>query len=204
MPSYQPPVADALFLLNDVLKIDRTAICRALPTPRPISSPPCSKRRPSWLRACCSRSTFRRSRGLPPRRRRLGHHAEGFQAAFEAYAEGGWLGLPVDPALWRPGAALYARRAVNEFFASANMAFSMYPGLTTGAVAALLTHGTDEQKQLYAPKMLARPLDRHDEPDRAALRHRSRPAAKPRRRAAPTAATRSPARRSSSPPANTI
>ncbi len=30
----------------------------------------------------------------------------------------------------------------------------MYPGLTQGAMAALLVHGTEEQKALYLPKMV--------------------------------------------------
>jgi acyl-CoA dehydrogenase len=34
------------------------------------------------------------------------------------------------------------------------MAFSMYPGLTQGAMAALLVHGTDEQKKTFVPKMV--------------------------------------------------
>ena len=33
------------------------------------------------------------------------------------------------------------------------MAFAMYPGLTQGAIAALLHHATDEQKKTYLPKM---------------------------------------------------
>jgi alkylation response protein AidB-like acyl-CoA dehydrogenase len=37
---------------------------------------------------------------------------------------------------------------------SANMALMMYPGLTQGAIAAIITHGTDEQKQTYLPKMI--------------------------------------------------
>ena len=49
-----------------------------------------------------------------------------------------------------------------------------------------------------------RRMDRHDEPDRAALRHRSRPAAHQGGRSRPTAATRSPAPRFSSRPASTI
>src|SRR5947199_3068716 len=44
--------------------------------------------------------------------------------------------------------------AVNELMASANMAFAMYPGLTQGAIAAILRHGTDEQKAAYLPKMV--------------------------------------------------
>jgi acyl-CoA dehydrogenase len=43
---------------------------------------------------------------------------------------------------------------VSEFASAANMAFSMYPGLTMGAVAALLVHGSEEQKRTYLPKMV--------------------------------------------------
>ena len=46
-------------------------------------------------------------------------------------------------------------QAVNEFQCSANMAFTMYGGLTMGATAALLVHGSDEQKKTYVPKMVA-------------------------------------------------
>jgi acyl-CoA dehydrogenase len=45
-------------------------------------------------------------------------------------------------------------QTVNEFMAAANVAFAMYPGLTQGAIAVLLTHGTPEQKSLYVPKMV--------------------------------------------------
>ena len=83
------------------------------------------------------------------------------------------------------------------------MAFAMYPGLTQGAIAALLAHASPELKKKYLPKMIDRRMDRHDEPDRAALRHRPRACCAPRRSSRPTAATRSPAPRSSSPPANT-
>ena len=46
-------------------------------------------------------------------------------------------------------------QAVNEFLCSANMAFAMYPGLTEGAIAALITHASAEQKALYLPKLVA-------------------------------------------------
>src|SRR5262249_6781837 len=44
--------------------------------------------------------------------------------------------------------------AVNEMMGSANLAFSMYGGLTQGAVSALLLHGTAEQKATYVRKMV--------------------------------------------------
>ena len=43
---------------------------------------------------------------------------------------------------------------VNEYFCSANMAFAMYPGLTQGAIAALIVHANDAIKQKYLPKMI--------------------------------------------------
>ncbi len=85
---------------------------------------------------------------------------------------------------------------------SSNLAFSMYPGLMQGAVAALIAHGTDEQKKTYLPKMIAGELGRHHEPHRAALRHGPRPAAHQGGASRRTAATRSPAPRSSSPAAS--
>ncbi len=45
--------------------------------------------------------------------------------------------------------------AVSEYLISANMALMMYPGLTQGAIAAILEHGSDAQKQTYVPNMIA-------------------------------------------------
>jgi alkylation response protein AidB-like acyl-CoA dehydrogenase len=45
--------------------------------------------------------------------------------------------------------------AFEEFMTSANMAFGMYPGLTHGAISAILVSGSQEQKQQYVPNMVA-------------------------------------------------
>jgi alkylation response protein AidB-like acyl-CoA dehydrogenase len=79
---------------------------------------------------------------------------KGFKSAYDAYADGGWIGLAFDPAYGGQGLPYVLAAAVSEFFISANLSLSMYPGLTAGAVAALLTHGTEPLKQLYAPKMI--------------------------------------------------
>jgi hypothetical protein len=91
--------------------------------------------------------------------------------------------------------------AVEEMICSANLSFGMYPGLSNGAYNALHLHGTDEQKRLYLPKLVGRHLVRHHVLDGAALRHRPRPDQTKASRTA-TAATSSPAPRSSSPPAS--
>ena len=79
---------------------------------------------------------------------------DGYKAAFDAYCEGGWLGLGFDPEYGGQGLPYVLHTAVGEYFSSANMALMMYPGLTQGAIAAIHTHASAEQKQTYLPKMM--------------------------------------------------
>jgi acyl-CoA dehydrogenase len=79
---------------------------------------------------------------------------EGFKAAFDAYRDGGWLGLAFDPEYGGQGLPYVLHTAVGEYMSSANMALMMYPGLTQGAIAAIYTHASPEQKQTYLPKMM--------------------------------------------------
>src|SRR3546814_20073125 len=45
--------------------------------------------------------------------------------------------------------------AFQEYMISSNMAFAMYPGLTHGAIAALLVKGSPEQQANYVPNMVS-------------------------------------------------
>ena len=78
----------------------------------------------------------------------------GFREAFREFAVGGWIGLSGDPEYGGQGLPYVLSAAMNEFVTSANMSFGMYPGLTQGAMAALLVHGSAAQKALYLPKMV--------------------------------------------------
>ena len=78
---------------------------------------------------------------------------DGFKAAYETLVASGWPALGAS-AEWG-GQALPAvvNLAYSEMSSSANMAFSMYPGLTHGAYSAILAGGAEAQKQLYLPKL---------------------------------------------------
>ena len=78
----------------------------------------------------------------------------GFKDAYKQIVEGGWIGISVPPEYGGQGLPATLTEIVNEFFCSANMAFAMYPGLTQGAIAALLTHASGELKKKYLPKMV--------------------------------------------------
>jgi 3-(methylthio)propanoyl-CoA dehydrogenase len=78
----------------------------------------------------------------------------GFKQAFRAYAEGGWQGLVHPTEFGGQGAPKTIAAACNEMLQSANMSFALCPLLTDGAVEALLTAGSDEQRAIYIPKLL--------------------------------------------------
>ena len=81
--------------------------------------------------------------------------APGFVAAYKAFAEGGWTSLAADPEYGGQGLPKTLELAVFEMVDAANMAFSLCPILTQGAIEAIHAHGTDRQKSLYLPKMIA-------------------------------------------------
>ncbi|HEX9889185.1 MAG TPA: acyl-CoA dehydrogenase [Nitriliruptorales bacterium] len=77
-----------------------------------------------------------------------------FKKAYNQYVEAGW-GTIQHPAAFGGGAfPLLVANAVKEMLTSANMAFSLCPLLTTGAVIDLLEHGSDELQQTYLPRMV--------------------------------------------------
>jgi alkylation response protein AidB-like acyl-CoA dehydrogenase len=81
--------------------------------------------------------------------------APGFASAYKAFAEGGWTSLAADPDYGGQGLPKALELAVFEMVDAANMAFSLCPILTQGAIEAIHAHGADRQKSLYLPKMIA-------------------------------------------------
>ena len=77
----------------------------------------------------------------------------GFKAAYAKYIEGGWAALGCDTAYGGQGLPLVVNQLFYEMLNSTNQAWTMYPGLTHGAYAALHAHGTEAQKHTYLHKM---------------------------------------------------
>jgi len=156
MPSYKAPVDDVLFLLNDVIGIDRYN-----------NIPSFAEATPDVVKAILEEGARLCEEVLQPLNR-VGdtegctRHDDGsvttpagFKDAYRQFSEGGWVGLSADPDFGGQGLPHTLSAALNEFVASANIAFGMYPGLTQGAIAALTLHGSDAQKVLYLPKLIS-------------------------------------------------
>ncbi|KPF59088.1 acyl-CoA dehydrogenase [beta proteobacterium AAP51] len=77
----------------------------------------------------------------------------GFKEAYAKYVEGGWPALAIDPAYGGQGLPIVVNQCFYEMLNSANQAWTMYPGLSHGALECLHAHGTEAQKQLYLPKL---------------------------------------------------
>lgn len=78
---------------------------------------------------------------------------EGFKPAFDAMRDGGWTALDCAEEHGGQGLPYVMGLVAGEYFTAANMAFTMYQGLTHGAYSAINTHGTAEQKARYLPAM---------------------------------------------------
>ena len=79
---------------------------------------------------------------------------DGFVEAYARYVEAGWGGVSFDPEYGGGGFPWLVGTALQELLTSANMAFSMCPLLTQGAIDMLSHHGEATQKQRYLPRMI--------------------------------------------------
>jgi alkylation response protein AidB-like acyl-CoA dehydrogenase len=79
---------------------------------------------------------------------------EGFGRAYRRYVDAGWAGVPFPAEYGGGGFPWLVAIAMQEVMTAANMAFSLCPLLTQGAIDMLLHYGSEEQQEVYLPKMV--------------------------------------------------
>ena len=79
---------------------------------------------------------------------------QGFKEAYRQFVENGWNGIGCEPDFGGQGMPKVVVAAVQEMWKASNMAFSLCPLLTTGAIEAITLNGSPELKAAYLPKMI--------------------------------------------------
>jgi len=156
MPQYTPPLRDMQFVMHEVLKVtdelkpiakyadaDVETINAILEEGGKFASEVVLPLNISGDEEGCTLDPVTHAVTTP----------KGFKEAYKKYVEGGWPALSGDTDFGGQGLPLVVNQCFYEMLNSANQAWTMYPGLTHGAHAALHAHGTDDQKKTYLQKM---------------------------------------------------
>jgi alkylation response protein AidB-like acyl-CoA dehydrogenase len=152
MPSYTPPVRDTRFVLTELLgvadnprlAVDGDLIDAIVDEAGRFAAEVIAPLNPVADKQGCTRQA--NGAVTTP---------DGFREAYRAYIESGWGTLALPEEYGGQGLPHVLATVVEEYLDSACHAFNMYPGLTHGAVAALLAEGSDELKARYLPKLVS-------------------------------------------------
>jgi len=152
--TYQAPVRDYIFLLRDVLQLERYAHLPAFADASMDTVEAILQEAGKFTsEVLAPLNAVGDKEGCTWRPDKSVQTPTGFKNAYQKLVEGGWPALGSDPAYGGQGLPHVVSLAFSEMSSSANMAFSMYPGLTHGCYSAIHVGGSDEQKALYLPKL---------------------------------------------------
>jgi len=155
MSTYAAPIRDMKFVINELVGLDQIS-----------ALPGCEEVTPDLVDAVLEEAGKFAAGVLDPLNKagdrtgaRLDNNvvtaAPGFKEAFRQFSEGGWTGLNCDPQFGGQGLPHIISAQTSEMWNSANMSFCLCPMLTAGVVAALMRHGSDQQKALYLPHLVS-------------------------------------------------
>jgi alkylation response protein AidB-like acyl-CoA dehydrogenase len=156
MPAYNPPMRDMQFVLHELLQVeselkampkhadlDTDTINAVLEEGGKFAAGELFPINASGDREGCTLDLATHSIKTP----------KGWKEAYAKFVEGGWPSLSCGPEYGGQGLPIVVNQCFLEMLNSSNQAWTMYPGLAHAALAAIDAHGTQEQRDLYLPKI---------------------------------------------------
>ena len=155
MSEYRPPVDEMLFILESVAGMDGIA-----------DLPGCDMVTPDLVRSVMDEAGELASNVLAPLNSQGDqngagvvdgqvHVPEEFGKAYQAFVEGGWGSISAPEAYGGQDLPQVISMPVQEMWQSANLAWSLCPLLSQGALHALQLHASDELRQQYLPRLVS-------------------------------------------------
>ena len=153
--TYRAPLKDMLFVMNDLAGL---AAVNALPG--------CEDATPETVEAVLEENAKFCSEVVAPLnwpgdqqpsfwREGTVTTTKGFKEAFKAFGDAGWQGVQHPAEFGGQGLPKLVATPCIEMLNSANLSFALCPLLTDGAIEALMTAGTDEQKNTYLANLIS-------------------------------------------------
>lgn len=154
MPQYRAPIRDFTFLIEEFLDLDAHAEVPGFAQARELVAPLLEGAAQLCEEVLAPLNGVGDKQGLRYEDGRV-VTPEGFKEAYKAYTEGGWSTLTWPAEFGGQDLPEFLNMPMLEMVCSANLSFGLTPGLTHGAISALLKHGAAELQQTYLPKLIS-------------------------------------------------
>ena len=154
MPTYNAPVRDYQFLIDHFMELEKYGDVRGFAEAREMA--------PALFEAAAQFSqevlhplnAVGDKQGLKYKDGSV-TTPDGFKEAYKQYVEGGWSTLVWPTEFGGQDMPEFLNMPMLEMVCSSNLSFGLTPGLTHGAINALIKYGTEEQQKIYLPKMVS-------------------------------------------------
>ena len=152
MATYKAPLSEIGFVLNDVLNVGQLAELPALKDATPDTLLGLIEEASKLIEEKLAPLNMPADGGCKWKDGEVTPPA-GFKEVYELWWKAGWMSIAAEAEYGGQGLPYTLAKVLEEMVCSANVAFALYPGLTTGCYEAIEACGNEEQHKTYLPKL---------------------------------------------------
>ncbi len=153
--SYQAPIKDMLFVLNELAAIQEIAAIEGFEDYGIETAAAVLEESAKFCSEVLAPLNWEGDRFPSTFKDGAVTVSPGFKEAYDQFVQGGWQGVLHPVAYGGQGLPKIISTPCSEMLNAANLSFALCPLLTDGAIEALLTAGSDELKEKFLPNMVS-------------------------------------------------
>lgn len=156
MPTYKAPVKDTTFIIDEVLKLESLAHLPGFASAtRDMTGAVIEEMGKFATEVVAPLNQVSDREGCTRHSDGSVTTPTGFREAYGQFREAGWGTLAAPEQFGGQELPNVIASVMQEYLNSACQSFAMYPGLSKGAISALLAKGSAEQQALYLPRLIS-------------------------------------------------